>query len=154
MGKIHKTTMQPTQFIGLCLGHACKAFMQCRCYQNRHLQPQTLPTACTLSALSGFTAHSEVPAAPSRASIMGPVWASNFHLDTAHMRFQHPSKTLSMLRCPIVRSEGPIVLIMLAKNCRKPSVAWEEASKTHPPKYMVPRFPMGGWADQAAPPKA
>ena len=44
-------------------------------------------------------------------SIMGPVWAPNFLLDTIHMRLQDPSKTLSMLR-----NEGPIVLMMLAQT--------------------------------------
>ena len=56
-------------------------------------------------------------------SIMGPVWTSNFLIDTAYVKFQHPSETLGMMRCLRDRNEGPIVLMMMArKNCPKPSV--------------------------------
>ena len=54
------------------------------------------------------------PPRASIKSIMGPVWAPNFLLDTTHMRFQHSSKTVGMLRCSKVRNESQIVLMMLA----------------------------------------
>ena len=60
---------------------------------------------------SAFSAPCSAPRG-SIMSIMGPVWAPNFLLDTTHMRLQDPSKTLSMLRCPKVRNEGPIVLMI------------------------------------------
>ena len=49
-------------------------------------------------------------------SIMGPVWAPDFLLDTTYMRLQDHSKTLIMLRWLKVRNEGPIVLMMLAQK--------------------------------------
>ena len=64
----------------------------------------------------------QAPCSPPRASIMSimrPVWAPNFPLDTTHMRLQDPSRT----RCvevakngPKMRNEGPTVLMMLAQN--------------------------------------
>ena len=107
-----------------------------------------------------------VPSSSPRASIMsivGPVWAPNCLLDTTDMRFQHPSKTLNMLRCPTVRNEGPIVLMMLArKKCPKPSVEGGhfKASKNHPKLTLIfdtkstdPGLPRrGGSAERAAPP--
>ena len=54
----------------------------------------------------------------------GPVWVPNFLVDATQMRFQHPCKTLGMFRCPKMKIEGPIVLMMLAqKVCPKTSVA-------------------------------
>ena len=49
-------------------------------------------------------------------SIMGPVWAPNFLVDTTYMRLQDHSKTLIMLMWLKVRNEGPILLMMLAQK--------------------------------------
>ena len=85
-------------------------------------------------------------------SIMGLVWVPKFPLDTTHMRFQDPHKTLDMLRWPKMKNEGPIVLMMPArKKCPKPSVAWREATKTQPkitsifdPQHYTSRASKGG----------
>ena len=62
-----------------------------------------------------FSAACSPPRA-SIMSIMGPVRAPNFLLDTTYMRLQDHSKTLIMLRWLKVRNEGPIVLMMLAQK--------------------------------------
>ena len=67
-------------------------------------------------------------------SIMGPVWAPNFLVDTTHMRLQDPSTTLGMLRWPKVRNEGPIVLMMLAQNFMPNTIPSVRGTSTMQPK--------------------
>ena len=82
-----------------------------------YLQPQTLPTACILSVLLGFISH--LPCSPPRASIMsimGPVWAPNFHTYEASRPLQNPRYVEVAKNGPKMRNEGPIVLMMLTQN--------------------------------------
>ena len=122
MGKTHQTHMQYAQFVVFGLGNARQALfmlvMQCRCYQHWYLQPQTQPTTRIWSVFLRLMAllRAQQPARASIMSIMGPIWATNFLLDTTHMRFQQPSKTSRMLKCPKVRNEGAIMLMMLARK--------------------------------------
>ena len=125
----HTKNMQYAQFVVFGLGNARQALfmlvMQCKCYQHWYLQPQTQPTTRIWSVLLRLMAllRAQQPARASIMSIMGPIWATNFLLDTTHMRFQQPSKTSRMLKCPKVRNEGAIMLMMLArKNCPEPSI--------------------------------
>ena len=107
--------LQHAHFMLFGLGNARQTCLMLRSHQ--YLQPQTLPTACIFSVLLRFIVHLKRPVAPPGAnimSIMGPVWAPTFLLDTTHMRLQDPSKTLGLLRWQKVRNEGPIVLMMLA----------------------------------------
>ena len=106
MCKTHPKTMQHAHVIGFGLGNARQT-----CLMLDIITVQILPTL-VLTLIN--TAHSvyferfhgvyhacEVPSSPPRASIMSimrPFWTPNFLLDATHMRFQHPSNTLSMLR--------------------------------------------------------
>ena len=85
----------------------------------------------------------QAPCSPPRDSIMsiiGPVWAPNFPLDTKHIRLQDPSKTLDMLRWPKMghkRNEGPIVLMMLAQNFMPKTIPTVGGSLKRQPKITL-----------------
>ena len=111
-----------------------------QCAPNLSHACHTVQILPTLVFTATKTAHNVNFERFAGVHIMGPVWAPNLLLDTTHMRLQDPSKTLDMLRWPKVRSEGPIVLMMLAgpkKPCPKPSVASGEASRTQPKIIVV-----------------
>ena len=57
----------------------------------------------------------------------GALWAPKLLLGTTHMRYQRPSKSLNKLRCPKVRNEVPIVLMMLALRLSLPDPAAEKS---------------------------
>ena len=118
--------MQNAQFQEPGQGNARRAFrtpdMECGCCQPWNLQPQALPIADILSVFFVFLRILRVQQLlkSQHHEDHGVVWAPiSFLIHTYEV--PAPLQTLSMLRSPKVRIEGPIMLMMLARNKLPPN---------------------------------